>query len=288
MAQRRRQNTNPKRQDRGNGNTQYLDDFIKLFDYLQELRTNQSTGYGEEEDTPENRRDARKYVEEKGLEAYLATPPGADVDVNSEEFVANKSRYIQHGYDLLLRDINQNIGKFLDANIDNVLDGISPEHLERLASEENIKRVGDSKKYAGLMEKVAQYNGFRDLSDRFERGEVEEKEIVPFYELVGQELATKYKKQLEDEGADEEYIENIVAIAIDTARLGGYKKEYVKSAIKGLADKTKNEIEGTGLNLANYVKDALKKLRKEGGPQDTAIARQLIYAACQMSKEGSN
>jgi hypothetical protein len=285
MAQRRRQNTNPKRQDRGNGNTQYLDDFVRLMDRDRELNKPLSYLNGNEEDSPEKKKQARKYIDEKGFEKYIAT---YEDDTNEEELnETQKKELAQKGYRILLDENRVNIGKTLDEHIDNILNNINPENLERLASNERIREAG-GQEYSGLLEKVAQYNGFRDLAERFERGEAKHEEIEPLQGLIAQELAEKYRTKLKEEGADDELIETIVDVAIEAARIGGFKKEYTKSAIDKLTDKTKNEIEEAGLNLADYVKDSIKRLRSNDNPQDTAIARQLIYAACQMSKEGSN
>ncbi|MBM3232160.1 hypothetical protein FJZ21_02150 [Candidatus Pacearchaeota archaeon] len=268
---------------------------MALTEFVSYMRSQEEIGLAvatlQKEHDVDKRNKAQAYLDEQSLRGAEDLPEG--VRLTPEQFSQLDSQgrkaYLAAGFAERQEAIRDDISNSLKGqNLENILDEINPETLEGLASAKELVR-GGVQGYDELLQIYQAYLGAKQLEQKYKEGKLDEKERKAItsnvVDEVVKDLVAKNKGKYSVQRL--QVFENLARVAV---QLGGTNNEqYVERGVKAYVGDAEKKLKDyqteSGKTVLGYVTDSLKALNEDPDPEDSVIARTLIYKAGQIEEK---
>lgn len=182
--------------------------------------------------------------------------------------------------------MSDNVQNELEENIDDIAQSIPDETLEKIsqdkfivneAGEEYVTTLNDYLHHKQQLDKA------KELAKRnIEELPVQEKRAI--YSNLAPEIEKDLEEKLRKRGESQKYIKTVVNLSRIASDEGFIPASYVSKAAKAFVEKAEKEFneyrEKTKdkKNIPQYVREAITKLVKEGGPERDEHIIELLYS----------
>ncbi|MEK6916090.1 MAG: hypothetical protein AABW89_06125 [Nanoarchaeota archaeon] len=255
-----------------------LNDFVSGMETLEKIGVAEST-LANEHDIPK-RNKALDYLQCQGLKIY-EDMPGVDLSQCSAE---ERREYAHRGLPVRKRRLTDSIGSALSAeNLEGILEEINPNSFESLA-DERIKELGKAgvKGYDELLQMYREHLALKELGRKYAEGNADPRELQVVYPGVVEEVIEGIKKRNSGQVSNDT-LDAIGQLARIVVSQGDANKDFVTKRIKRLIaerEKSLREYESKeGKTLAGFAIDSIRALMQNSNPEDSALARALLYEA---------